>query len=100
MRSAEVVIGAPPFSFSRDVIRRLMEKGKPFALLLWADALHEEWFVDAFREESYRCVFLPGRKHDGVMAGHPSTMRRRLMWMVWKVPCRIRNQSDCPVLRK
>lgn len=100
MNQTDVVIGAPPFSASRDVMRRLMEKKKPFAILVWSDVLHDGWFYDMFKEEPYRCVFVPGHRHEGVVAGHASTMKRRLVWVIWKVPCRIRNQADCPVLRK
>jgi hypothetical protein len=86
----DYVVTCAPFSMTRDVVRRLREKGKPYALLVRTTLTSAAWFQADFAERPFQMLVLPGR---------PDGLPFSVAWLLVDMPCRVRNKSGCVVLK-
>lgn len=90
----DIVVSNPPFSKTREVLKRLHDLGKPFILILPALKIHTHYLNDIFRDDPDPLkIIIPRRRihYMKVVAGKPvegwkpQTSYESLFYC-WKIP--------------
>ena len=75
----ECVVDNPPYSFKKDVIKKLIDNGKPFALLLPLNTMIRRYFQKSKRDDL--TIIIPKSIYKFV--GEKKTIRVDTAWFCW-----------------
>ena len=77
----DYIIDNPPYSCKEKVIRRCVDLGRPFCLLLPIDSLERKYISSLFKDEDFT-IIIPKKRWKFINENSKVTMPFKTMWIV------------------